>query len=411
MNPSVDTTRLSLALFLVGFVTFALLYDVQPLLPLITHSYGRTARAGAWVMALSTAGMAVSIMAVNLLATPRSRRFILFSGLLSAALLSLLMAWVHSFKLLLMTRALIGLALGAIPVLAMAELGDAIAPDRLGRAVGVYVSGTALGGMSGRLAASLLVMQQGWQNSLFLLGLAGLFMAYAAATLWPRSILPSGVSVPPPLAEHLRIWRMLWRQRLIRHYDLIALLLMGCFITAYNGVAYHLLHTPSPAAARRLGMLYSVYLVGVIASMLAGRAADRWGDRRSLLTATALLVLGLVIDLLPNLAALIVGMALVTFAFFAGHAVASTAVARRARPHAAHAAALYLLFYYGGSSLISVLGGAIWDRGAWTGLIFFLIVLALLAFALATTRSPPLALSPQLAHDPEQGKTAERAHE
>ena len=410
MNPSAST-RLSFALFLVGFVTFALLYDVQPLLPLITHSYGRTARAGAWVMSLSTSGMAISIMAVNLLVTPRSRHIILFSGLLSAALLSVFMAWVHSFSLLLATRALIGLALGAIPVLAMAALGDSVRPDRLGRAVGVYVSGTALGGMSGRLAASLLVMTHTWQSSLFLLGIAGLLCASAGAVLWPRPPRPLAATSPPPLAEHLRIWRDLWRQRLIRHYDLIAMLLMGCFITAYNGVAYHLLHTPSAAAARRLGMLYSVYLVGVVASMLAGRAADRWGDRRALLVATTILVAGLAIDLLPGLGDLVLGMALVTFAFFAGHAVASTAVARLARPHAAHAAALYLLFYYGGSSSISVLGGAIWDRGAWTWLILFLIVLALLAFALATTRAAPLAESVALAHDPDSRKTAERAHE
>lgn len=391
---SADTRRANLALFLAGFITFGLLYDVQPLLPLITRDYGLHASAGAWVMSLSTLGMALAIMAVNVLAAHLPRRSVMLSCLLLASSLSLLMAVLPSFASLLGLRMLIGLALGSVPVLAMAVLSDRIAGERLGHAMGLYISGTALGGMAGRLVASLLVARQGWQHTVFFLGCAGL-----ACSLLFWWALPAAPGAAPPAwrrswRDHLRIWKRLGQQAPLRRYDAIGLLLMSCFVTAYNGVAYHLLSTPSAAGSRQLGALYIVYLVGAAASNLAGRAADRYGYRRALMSALGLLSAGLVLALYPGMIALVIAMALITFGFFAGHAVASAAVGGISRPYAGHAAALYLLCYYGGSSIVGALGGVVWDIGGWPYVLVFLLVLSLIALLLAgASAERPQALS------------------
>ena len=52
---------------------------------------------------------------------------------------------------MLLLRALTGLALSGLPAVAMAYLADEIAPESLGLAMGLYIAGSTLGGMAGRL--------------------------------------------------------------------------------------------------------------------------------------------------------------------------------------------------------------------------------------------------------------------
>ena len=59
------------------------------------------------------------------------------------------------------------------------------------------------------------------------------------------------------------------------------------------------------------------------------------------------------------------GTALVTVGFFAGHGVASGTVGGLAGADKAQASSLYLLSYYAGSSVLGTLGGAFWTLGRW----------------------------------------------
>lgn len=95
---------------------------------------------------------------------------------------------------------------------------------------------------------------------------------------------------------------------------------------------------------------------------------------------------------------IVAGTALMTFGFFVAHAVASGWVAARASLSAGgpgQAASLYLLAYYGGSSVVGALAGTAWSRGGWPGVVLLTGALAgvslLVAVALVRTRSfaPP----------------------
>jgi len=77
---------------------------------------------------------------------------------------------------------------------------------------------------------------------------------------------------------------------------------------------------------------------------------------------------------------IITGVALFTVGFFGAHSVASSWVGRHAQTAKAQASALYLFFYYLGSSVSGTLGGICWSQGGWngvTGMIVLLIALAL----------------------------------
>ena len=53
-------------------------------------------------------------------------------------------------------RALAGLALSGLPAVAMAYLGDEMDAEAIGLAMGLYIAGSTLGGMSGRLVVAAL---------------------------------------------------------------------------------------------------------------------------------------------------------------------------------------------------------------------------------------------------------------
>ena len=82
-----------------------------------------------------------------------------------------------------------------------------------------------------------------------------------------------------------------------------------------------------------------------------------------------------------------------TIGFFGGHSIASSWVGLRAETGKAQASALYLFFYYAGSSLAGSIGGWVFTLGAWPGEAAFVGALSALALliALKLARVPPPA--------------------
>ena len=53
--------RITLALFLAGLATFALLYATQPLLPLLSTDFGVSPAQSAWSVSFATAGLGAAL--------------------------------------------------------------------------------------------------------------------------------------------------------------------------------------------------------------------------------------------------------------------------------------------------------------------------------------------------------------
>lgn len=66
-------------------------------------------------------------------------------------------------------RIFIGLAVSGVAAVAMTYIGEEIAQKDIGFAMGLYISGTAIGGMGGRLIAGVLVDFTSWQAATYLL--------------------------------------------------------------------------------------------------------------------------------------------------------------------------------------------------------------------------------------------------
>ena len=378
------------AMFFGGFSCFALLYCVQPLMPLLSHEFALTAAQSSLSLSLATAAMAVSLVASSAISDRYGRKPLMVAALAISAIMTLLCALADGYGQLLAARVLLGIALGGMPAVAMAYLAEEIEPESLGLSMGLYISGSAFGGMVGRTVTSVLSDFFSWRLALVAMGVAGVL---AAAEFW-RSL---------PESRRFRAAASGWRalpekaRKLMSDDGLpwlfaLAFLLMGCMVSAYNYISYRLLAAPFQLRQSMVGGISFLYLLGIFSSVWAGKLADRYGRKGVLYLVLSLMLGGILLTLSSWLPLVIAGLALFTFAFFASHSMTSSWVGRRARG-AALASALYLFFYYLGSSVVGWAAGILWGRAGWAGVVMLLgsCLLGAVAIAMHLRRLTPIA--------------------
>ncbi len=373
--------RTAVALFLAGFSTFGLLYTVQPLLPEFSRHFGVSAANSALALSLSTGLLAVTMLVAGLISDRVGRRGVMITALLASTVLSAASAMVDDWTTLLVLRTLLGIALSGVPAVAMTYLVEEMDSRALGLAMGLYIGGNAVGGMSGRLIAGIVADHWGWRWGI---GAVSLIAVFSTVLLW--------MQLPPSrhfqsrrggLRELPARWRQLFADPGLPWLFATAFVLMGVFVTLYNYLGYHLLAPPYRLSQTVVGLIFSVYLVGTFSSAWMGQQATRHGRGRVLGICYALIALGIVMLALPWLGCMAVGIALVTFGFFGGHSVASSWVGSRAGVMRAEASALYLFAYYLGSSLAGAAGGVFYTRWDWWGVCAFTAVLTVIGAGIA----------------------------
>jgi len=359
--------RAGWALFLAGFASFSLIYCVQPLLPDLARTFGVSPAESSLALSLTTGLLAVAIFMASAFSQALGRRGLMFVSMTCGAALNIAAALMPSWHGLLMARALEGLVLGGVPAVAMAYLAEEIDPAHLGRAMGLYVGGTAFGGMTGRVGVGMLTEYTSWQHAILVLGVLCLAAALGFLVLLPRS----RNFVPRPginLGYHGRAWKKhLTNPGLMRLFAL-AFVLTSIFVTLFNYATFRLSIEPFNLSPTMISLIFLTYCFGIVSSSVAGGLGDRFG-RRALLVAGFLMILaGIGATLADSLVGVIGGITLLTSGFFISHSVASGSVGPLAGTTKGHAASLYLLFYYAGSSIVGSMGGWVWEHGGWTAI-------------------------------------------
>lgn len=368
--------RANVALFLVGFATFSLLYCVQPLLPNLATTYDIDAATSSMALSLTTGALALATFASSALPQRLPRRRLMFASMLLAGICNLLAAVAPGWSWLLLARLVEGAVLGGVPAVAMAWLAEEMHPRDLGKAMGLYVAGTAFGGMMGRVAMGLLLDISTWRIATATMGLAGIAAAVGFFLLLPRS---QGVSNRPALdfAAHRRLWVGHLRHPGLLRLFAVGFLLCGVFVTVFNYAGFRLSVAPFALGPTAISLMFLSYVSGMVVSPWAGQLTERFGRRLPLAAASALMMVGVLVTWSSALPLIVFGILLVTLGFFAAHAIASGWVGYLAKQGKGHASSLYLLFYYAGSSLVGSAGGWFWQHGGWSGVVGLTLALTL----------------------------------
>ncbi|WP_314411069.1 MFS transporter [Streptomyces kroppenstedtii] len=367
--------RMSFALFLAGVATFALLYSTQALLPLISRDFGATASSASWTVSAATGALALFVLPLSALSERFGRRTLMTASLAVAVTVGLLVPFAPSVGWLIALRAVQGAALAGLPASATAYLAEEVRPKALITAIGLFVAGNSVGGMSGRIITGWVAQEWGWRVAVAVIGVIAVGCAVAFRLLLPaprhfKAGSPRPAALVSTVRDHLA-------NPLLRRLYAIGALFMTVFGAVYTVIGYRLTDAPFSLSQGLIGSIFLVYLVGTVSASTAGKLVGRLGRRGALYLAGATTTAGLLVSLADSLAFVLLGLVLITAGFFAGHAVASSAVSHTAKEGRAQASALYQSAYYLGSSAGGTLGAVAYHSGGWAGT----VALGLLAVA------------------------------
>ena len=402
--------RVLLALAFAGVATFAQLYSVQGLLPLLARDLQISAPQAGLTVSVSTLGLAATVLPWSFAADRFGRVRVMGTALVAATVLGLLVPLAPDFPALLALRTLEGMALGGIPALALAYLNEEISRAHAALAAGAYVAGTTLGGLFGRLLAGPVADLAGWRAGTLAVSAVAAAAAVGFVLLAPE---PQGFTAQRSAGFGRMLSRLvppLRDRRLLALYAQ-AFLLMGSFVSVYNYLGFRLEAPPYMLPAAAVALIFLAYLAGTFSSRRAAALAVGGGRRRVLLGSIILMTAGLALTLAAPLVLVLGGLVLFTAGFFAAHSIASgwtASMTGRNGSGRAQAASLYNLSYYAGSSVLGWAAGLVFQAAGWPALVAVLAALAGAAAAIALILLPAGTIAPLAPAEPGVAETVPR---
>lgn len=360
-----DYGRVLAGVFLAGFATFAQLFDIQAVLPELTALYGVSPATAALTVSASAAGIAVSVLPWSVVADRIGRVTAMKIAIVVSAVLGVLSPWSPTFELLVGSRFLIGVALGAIPAVAMAYLAEEIHRGHIAATAGLFTSGNAIGALAGRLLAGFLGEPFGFEIGLAAVAVLTLVFGIAFALVVPRSrgftpgSGPTLRALPRMLVDKLRTPALFGMFA-------VGFLLNGMIASVYNYVAFRVQGEPFDLPTTASTFIYFIFVLGSVATAIAGRLVQRLGRTPVLVGSALTAVVGCLVMLSGWLPVLAIGLALVTMGMFSAMSQTSAWVGQFSTTGRAQSTAMFQLANQVGGAVIGWATGLVFGAAGWT---------------------------------------------
>ncbi|WP_343192152.1 MFS transporter [Buchnera aphidicola] len=375
-------TKVILAFFSAGLSTFAILYCVQPILPLFSKTFHISPAQSSLSLSSATSMMAIGMLFTGPLSDRLGRKNIMFSSLFLAAVCTILCSIMNSWQAVIIMRSITGLALSGVIAVSMTYLSEEIDPNFLALAMGLYISGNTIGGCLGRFITSILSSYFSWDIALRVIGFSALISSCFFLYLLPRSsnFKSSSLNIKKLLCEFL----FQCKNPVLSKLFIMGFIMMGSFVTLFNYVGYRLMISPFFVSPATIGFLSFLYLIGVYSSPKAGILTEKYNKGIILIGALCLMICGLILTLFSELVIIFFGLMVFAGGFFAAHSIASSWIGHQAiNSSKAQISSLYLFFYYLGSSVFGTCGGFFWYLGGWNSISLLIISTLLIGIILA----------------------------
>ena len=390
--------KVILAMVGAGLASFNALYCTQALLPVLSEDLHVTPATASLTVSATTGMLGLSIIPASIISECFGRNRVIMLSALSATLLGLL-PLSTSVGMLIILHGLQGIAVAGVPATAMAYLSEEIHPKYVPQVMGLYVAGTSVGGLSGRVIPSGVLEFASWRWALA--ATVAVAIIFAFITSWA---LPDQQRFQPKRltfrSEFSAIAQHVKNPRLSALFTL-AFLFMGAFVSLYDYVGYRLTgHFGLSEGVA--GAIFFLYLSGTWSATQAGTMIHKFGQARVLVGSIVGMMIGMAVLFSPELISSILGILLFTACFFAAHSVASGWVGVVATSNRAEASSMYLFCYYMGSSIVGWLSGHVLHSWEWGGLVVWLLaglaIATVIALFIART-TPSTRATPSPARD------------
>ena len=362
---------LSALIFALVTCAVATIYVTQPVLPVLQAQFGISVSAASLSVSAVIAGLAATTLPIGVLIDRYPARWLMIAGACVIAGAGTLCAATSSFPLLVAMRALQGAFIPTLTTCVAAWLARTLPTQALNVAMGTYVSATVAGGLGGRLLGGWAFSPEHWRYAFVTVGAALVVVTLLVAPqLAETSSKPSVASSTP--------FRRLVGRRPQMLAQLAAFGAFGAFSTVFNYFPFYLSRPPWSLSTPTITTLYLVYVAGLVMGPLAGRLANRVGNGVVMIGGALVLEAALAATLIVAIPALLASLVCICVGFFAIHAAAVGGLNRSVARERGKANALYTLFYYLGGAAGIAVGGGLYARAGWPGIVGVSLALSLL---------------------------------
>lgn len=364
-------------IWLIGFFAFVNVYSMQSVLPLLMAEFDATPVQAGLTVGATILAVALLSPFMGMLSDAWGRKGIICGSLFAMALPTALIPLADSLPQIIGLRFLQGLAVPGIVVVVLAYVGEEFqASGGVARMISTYVAGSVMGGFSGRFIAGYAAHWFGWQGAFVALALLNLVGALLVLWWLPRSrhFVPSRDlrSALAVLRSHLSNPRLLAACA-------VGFCVLFSLVGSFTYVNLHLAGAPFRLSPAGLANVFTVYLLGVLVTPVAGRLMQRHGFLRVLLSALLLSAAGLLLTLLPLLSAIILGLAVCSSAIFVCQASTISFIASQVSQGRSLATGLYNMSYYAGGAVGALVAGLAYEGRGWVGVVSVMLLVQALA--------------------------------
>ncbi len=376
----------------------ATIYYNQPLLLDISRTFHVSHGRGGAVAVATQLGYAAGILLFVPLGDVVERRKLILQLFAAVSLALAITGMAPSFWIVVAASVAVGIAASVTHIMVpLAQ--ELVGPGQSGRALGTVMTGLLLGVLLGRAASGAVAELLGWRL-VFLLAAAS--TAAFVPLLWWR--LPA---LPPPqpisYGTALRsLWNLARHEPLLREASTIGLLAFASFIAFWTNLAFFLgspHYRLGAAAAGSFGLLGAG---GAAIASPAGRLTDRYGSRRILALALALMSLAYAILWVfgYHVAGLIAGVIALDIAQQCMQISNQSRIFTLSRAARSRLNTVYMIAFFLGGAAGSALSSAAWSRWQWSGVCGWGLAMSALAWLRnmygARTPTAPLSRPPGL---------------
>ena len=349
---------------LTAFLTVVDLFATQAILPSLVEIYHATPAAMGVAVNASTLGMAIAGMVMAFVSGRiERRRGVLFSlSLLSVP--TALLALAPSLAIFAGLRVIQGLFMASAFTLTLAYLSENCSAEDTAGAFAAYITGNVASNLFGRLMAAALVHHAGVAANFYVFALLNIAGALLVSVSLHRT--PPAAAQEEVPSSSVSLWRAHLSNPPLRATFAIGFCILFAFIGTFTYVNFVLVRAPFAISMMSVGLVYFVFLPSIATTLGAGLAVRRWGTRPTLWGALTLAGIGLPLLIVPDLGALLLGLALVGIGTFFAQATATGFVGRAATADSGSASGIYLASYFFGGLIGAAVLGQVFDRFGWT---------------------------------------------
>ncbi len=362
-------------------MTAANLYYNQPLLADIGRAFSVSEGAVGFIATLAQLGYAAGLLFIVPLGDSFDRRNLLTLTLIAVTLSLLGAALAPSIGLLAVASFAIG-ATTIAPQIIVPFAASLAHPEQRGRVVGTVMSGLLIGILLARTVSGFVGAHFGWRAMYWVAAVLMVVLTVILRILLPKEERRTRVSYPQLLRS---LWDLVRTEPVVRETSIFGGLVFAAFSVFWVTLAFLLGTSPYHYGSDVAGLFGLVGVVGALAASYVGKLADRVDARIITGVMIAATLLSFVVFWVfgQMLWGLIIGVILLDLGTQGAHISNQTRVFSLNAEARSRLNTIYMVVYFIGGSLGSLLGAYAWSIAHWNGVCAvgtLLLVVALVVY-------------------------------